>query len=211
VKILLSMIGAINSDVSRLYGFCEHNFSSELTSLVISQLERHVHVFRELQIRIESQQLVDESMKASVTPASVKFSISPARYEEAEVNNWPAVTSDSWVAAAGAQMKFLPPELPPSPHRSSSLQERMLNAAEKRRKLENSKKREIRQKTNKVRRAAERRMQQKEEAITTFNEKLDCAAQRREERIKNIQRRAHSEIEKVQENLFMLELDAEGR
>lgn len=210
MNILLSMFRAIESEVSRLYAFCEHNFSSDLTALVIEKLEEHTSIFKELQNQIESQEKVTEQLKSSQTPSSVSFCISPTIKCMSDEEEWPEATSQDWIALAEAHMRQQRPELS-SPQRTSSFQQRLAQAEEKRRKLENTKKREIRMKTNKVRRVAELRVQQQEEAISNLNEKQSLAEKRREERIQKIRERAYNQKEKFQEMKFMQSLDTEDK
>ncbi|OHT03675.1 hypothetical protein TRFO_28866 [Tritrichomonas foetus] len=210
LKTFLSLVNTFNNATERLFGFCEHIFNDELAQLAIDQLEKHIIEFKELLVRISSQHQVVEDLQQSRLPSPVSFSISSWRNLSCE--EWPISTSHDWVGVAASQLKITPPELTNSLKRETmTLEERLAQAEQKRRKIENIRNREIRIKTNKVRRANERRVQQQEEAITTFNEKQDNAAQRREAHINQIKEKAHSEIEKIQETRFMQELETEDR
>ena len=210
LKTFLSLVSAFNNSAERLFGFCEHVFKNEVAQLAIDQLDKHIVEFKELQVRISSQNQFVEDLQRSKVPSPVSFSISTWRNLSSE--DWPISTSDDWVSVAASHLKVTPPEFSNSLKRDTpSLEERLAMADKKRKRIENIRNREIRMKTNKVRRAKERRVQQQEEAISTFNEKQDNATQRREAHINQIKEKAHSEIEKIQETRFMQELENEDR
>ena len=208
LHVLLSLMNNFDKSVTRLMNFCEHCFKEKLTRLVIEQIKKHLDGFNELLDQIESQERFTQEAKESKMPSPVAFSISSWRNLSSE--EWPVPNSNAWIDAAELQLKAVPPELPPSP-KKAPLDERLAKAEEKRKRIENLKNRKIRQTTNKVRRANERKEQQKEEAITAMNEKQDGAAQRREALINQVKEKAHSEVEKAQETRFMQELEVEGR
>ena len=208
LHVLLSLMDNFDKSVKRLMNFCEHCFKEKLTRLVIEQIQRHLDGFNELLEQIESQERFAKEAQEAKMPSPVSFSISSWRNLSSE--EWPVPNSNAWIDAAQAQLKAVPPELPPSP-KKAPLDERLAKAEEKRKRIENLKNRKIRQKTNKVRRVNERKEQQKEEAITALNEKQDGAAQRREALINQVKEKAHSEVEKAQEMKFMQELEVEGR
>lgn len=206
----LSIVDSFNYSAERLYDFCEHFFNVELTQIAIDQLNKHVTDFRELLVRFSLQQQAEKDREKSILPSPVSFSISTWRNRSFE--EWPIPTSDKWVKSAVNQLRSTPPDISKFPKKDMTpLEERLAKADKNRTKIDNIRNREIRMKTNKVRRANELRVQKQEEAITAFNEKQDSAAQRREAYINQIKKKARDETEKVQETRFMQELEVEGR
>lgn len=211
IKAFLSMVSNMQQSLDDLYGFCEHFFNEELTTLAIGQVERHVQNLQELRTRITTQQQVTEQLRQEQTPSPVSFSISSWKSKNMSSEEWPEPSSTDWVTTVASQFCMTPPELPPSPKKTTpSWEERLTKAEIRRRRNENLRNREIRQKTNKVRRANEKRVQQQEEAITLLNEKQDNAAQRREAHIKSKKEKAHSELEKINETRVMQSLESQG-
>ncbi|OHT15878.1 hypothetical protein TRFO_13715 [Tritrichomonas foetus] len=210
LQTFVHLVNKFNCSAEKLFGYCEHIFSGDLAQMAISQIEKHLVEFRELLVRISSQQKVEEDLQKSILPSPVAFSISTWKNEGSE--DWPVPTSDNWVKLAATHLKMTPPEITKSPKRDSTpLEERLAKADKNRTKMDNIRNREIRMKTNKVRRANELRVQKQEKAIEAFNEKQDNAAQRREAHINKIKNKARNETEKVQETRFMQELEVEGR
>ena len=206
----LSIVNSFNYSAERLYDFCEHFFNEELAQIAIDQLNKHINEFRELLVRISLQEQAEKDREKSILPSPVSFSISTWRNRSFE--EWPIPTSDNWVKSAVNQLKSTPPDISKFPKKEMTpLEERLAKADKNRTKIDNIRNREIRMKTNKVRRANELRVQKQEEAITAFNEKQDSAAQRREAYINQIKKKARDETEKVQETRFMQELEVEGR
>lgn len=206
----LSIVNNFNYSAERLYDFCEHFFNDELTQIAIDQLNKHIIEFRELLDRISFQHQAEQDREKSILPSPVSFSI--ATWKNRDFEEWPIPTSDNWVKSAVNQFKTTPPDLSKMPKKDMTpLEERLAKADKNRTKIDNIRNREIRMKTNKVRRANELRVQKQEEAITAFNEKQDSAAQRREAYINQIKKKARDETEKVQETRFMQELEVEGR
>lgn len=210
LRTFLSLINSFTYSTERLYEFCEHFFNEELTQMAVDQLNKHVAEFHELLSRISCQQQVEKDLKQSILPSPVTFSISTWRNRS--FDEWPIPTSDNWVRSAANTLKVTPPDISKSPKKSTPpLEERLAKADKNRTKMDNLRNREIRAKTNKVRRANELRVQKQEKAITAFNEKQDSAAQRREALINQIKKKARDETEKVQETRYMQELEDESR
>ncbi|KAH0806910.1 farnesyl pyrophosphate synthetase [Histomonas meleagridis] len=203
------MINSSNS-IDRLYSFCEHHFREELVQIVTKKLDEYITDFKNLLVQIQTQKIVTSQLEADQRPNSVSFSISNWRNYSDE--NWPDTTSDDWIKVAVSHFTKTAPELPTSPKKQTQTwEERIANAEIKRKRIENIKNREIRMKTNKIRRVNERMNLQQEEAKSTINEKLDTALQRREAILNQIVEKAHNEIEKIQENNFMQRLENEGK
>jgi hypothetical protein len=208
MRILLDLVGSVDRSISRLRDFSEHYFREDLTTLAIDHISRHVSDFRDLLAQISSQKEFAESSARDEIPVPAAFSIAPWRSSESE--DWPSPSSGDWVEAVASRLRSTPPSFGHS-REKAPLEERLANAERQRRKLENEKNRKIRGQTNKVRRAVELREERKDRAIASIAEKQDSAAQRREERLLTIRKRARSEVEKAQEGRFIQVTDIETR
>ena len=208
LKTLLSLTRSIDNTVERLYSFCEHYFNEKLSSLMVDYFKKHFTAFEELNKLISSQNQLSQSLTESKKiPSSSLFQLNLGCVEE----DWPDSVSDSWIDIASYYIKG-PSDLASSTKRESiPLEERLSNADQKRKTIENARRLEIRKHTNRVRRVAEKREQQNKEAETAIRVKLDAADQRREEFLNQKKEKARNETEKAQETKYMVQLEAEGK
>jgi len=209
LKFFLSLISGVESSAEKLYSFCEHHFNEDLASLAVSVFENQMNLFKDLQTQIICQKEFEKTHAESQTPSPVSFSI--GAWRNLSNDEWPEATSEDWVEVAVRQLRG-PIQSPDSPKRDSiSLEEKLSNADEKRRKIENLKRLQIRKHTNKVRKVIEKKNQEKVEAEITIKTKQENAQKRREEIIKQKQMKVHDDLEKVQELKYIQELETEGR
>ena len=208
----VKLVNKFNHSAEKLYGYCEHLFVDQLTQTAIELINKHLVEFKELLNRIESQQKVENDLQKRILPSPVSFSISAWKNDDNEEEDWPNPTSDNWVKLAMSQTNPAPPEITQSPKRDTPpLEVRLAKADKNKALMDNRRNREIRLKTNKIRRAHELWVQKQEQAITAIIEKQDSAAQRREAHINQRKKKARDESEKVNETRFIQELEAEGR
>ena len=208
LKIFLNLIHQIEDSSDRLYDFCCHNYDIKLSSLVKDFLDKQKNKFIELQNQIKSQSEVDKSLSESHTPQPVSFSIS--NWKNLSNDEWPISNPQNWINSAEWHIKG-PKLSPESPKKiNKSLEERLQNANQKRLKIENLKKLEIRKQTNKVRKVLEKKILAKEEAELILKTKQDNAIKRREEILNLKKEKAHIETEKINEQKYIQELETEG-
>lgn len=210
LKTLISLTRNIDNTVERLYSFCEHIFNEKFSTLLIDYFEKHVTTFKELNAFIVSQNQFEQSKARESTPSPVTFNLTSnigAVDEE-----WPNPFSDQWLESAQFFINGPTNEKMSSPKREAlSLDQKLLNADQKRRQIENVKRLEIRKQTNRVRRVVERRIQQSREAEEAIKEKIEAADQRREEILNQKVERARNESEKAVEYRYIVELEQEGK
>ena len=207
LKTLLSLTRSIDNTVERLYSFCEHYFNEKLSSLMVDYFKKHFIAFEELNKLISSQNQLSSLTESKKIPSSSLFQLNLGCVEE----DWPDSVSDSWIDIASYYIKG-PSELASNTKKDTiPLEERLSNADQKRKTIENAKRLEIRKHTNRVRRVAEKREQQNKEAETAIRTKLDAADQRREEFLNQKKEKARNESEKAQETKYMVQLEAEGK
>lgn len=210
LKTLISLTRSIDTTVERLYSFCEHIFNEKFSSLLIDYFEKHVTTFRELNTCIVSQNQFEQSKARESTPSPVSFNF-PSNMGVVD-EDWPNPISDQWLESAQYYINGPAAEKISSPKREAlSLDQKLLNADQKRRHIENMKRLEIRKQTNRVRRVVERRIQQSREAEEAFKEKIEAADQRRDAILNQKVERARNESEKASEYKYIVDLEQESK
>lgn len=208
-QLFSSFMNNMYASINRLYFFCEHYFEEDITKLVIQKVDERLSDFKNLLVQIKTQNIVKSQLEKDQIPSSVSFSISKWN---SNIDNWPQTPrTNEWVEVAVKHFNISPPVISTREKQGKSWEERVSNAEVQKQKLENIRKREIRKRTNKIRKANERLLQQQEETITSLNEKYDSVLSRREAIINQIVEKAKNEIEKIEENNVIQKLENEGK